>query len=118
MIYHNYYFIERISSRLAEILVGAQLIECFSQNKDELIIAFELNHGGRFYIQANLEETTNLLYFPKEYARARKNSVNLFADTLGQRVLTIIKFHLIDPLKYYLKTKVSCSFSYTDEDQT
>ncbi|NQW28069.1 MAG: fibronectin/fibrinogen-binding protein [Flammeovirgaceae bacterium] len=89
MIYHNYYFIERISSRLAEILVGAQLIECFSQNKDELIIAFELNHGGRFYIQANLEETTNLLYFPKEYARARKNSVNLFADTLGQRVLTI-----------------------------
>ena len=36
--YHNYYFINRLSKKLSTILTGATLTECFSQNKNELIM--------------------------------------------------------------------------------
>jgi predicted ribosome quality control (RQC) complex YloA/Tae2 family protein len=65
--------------------------ECFSQSKDELVIRFETT-GDSFYIKASLEASFAALSFPVNFQRARKNSVDLFADLIGLRVVGVRQF--------------------------
>lgn len=89
--HNNYFFIRKLSTQLKEILVGATLVECFSQNKDELIMAFALANKEDFYIQAHLTGNFSCLYFPKDFNRAKKNSVSLFQELIGSKVSDIIQ---------------------------
>nr|WP_262914566.1 NFACT RNA binding domain-containing protein [Pontibacter vulgaris] len=72
------------------ILIGMQVVTCFSQNKDELIIGF--TSGSReFYIRAMLTSHFSALSFPGEFKRARKNTVELLKPLLGQTVENIVQ---------------------------
>ncbi len=68
-----------------------ELIEAFSQNKDELILSF-LNGREEFHIKALLSTQFACLTFPEEFARARKNSINLFPEILELKVTGIHQF--------------------------
>lgn len=83
--FHNYFFIRRLADALNEKLVGYELIECFSQNKDELILIF-VREKKSFVIRANLDANISLIAFPEQFARAGKNSVDLFQNLIGQFV--------------------------------
>ena len=48
--HNNYYFLSALAEELNEKLVGATLLECFSQNRDELIIGFSINPKQDFFI--------------------------------------------------------------------
>ena len=87
----NYYFLKHLSLALNNTLPGKKLVESFSQNKDELILAFESSNEV-FYIKANLSGDTSLLSFPDSFNRARKNSVDLFKDLINSRVLNVYQF--------------------------
>lgn len=65
--------------------------ECFTQNKEELIIRFETSEGT-FFIKASLQGSFSCLSFPERFDRARKNSVDIFEDIIGQRVEGIRQF--------------------------
>ncbi len=77
--FSNYFFLKRLASALEKKLVGLTLIECFSQNKDELIIGFA-SESREFWIKANLDPNISVISFPDTVARARKNSVDLFTS--------------------------------------
>ncbi len=83
--HNNYYFLRQLSARLATILNGAVISECFSQNKDELIIRFE-TRGDPLFLKASLEPGFSHVSFPAVVNRAKRNSVNLFPDIVGYRV--------------------------------
>ena len=51
--FHNYFFLRRLAGALHTELVGLELTECFSQNKDELILGFS-NKQKDLYIKASL----------------------------------------------------------------
>ena len=87
----NYYFLKALSAELSGYLTGKKVSSIFSQNKDELIICFEKN-GAEFFVKANLESQVSLLSFPKMFARARKNSVDLFTELYGQEVTKVRQF--------------------------
>lgn len=70
------------------MLLGTVVSECFSQNKDELVIRFE-THNGSFYVKTNLSPQLSTLSFPREFHRARKNSVDLFPELIGHHVTSI-----------------------------
>ena len=91
--YHNYYFINRLSKKLSTLLTGAHLTACFSQNKNELIFGFTLFDNNPFYIQANLDSQLNLWCFPEVFNRANKNSVNLFESIIGRKILAVKQIH-------------------------
>jgi hypothetical protein len=86
----NYYFIKQIASTLDTQLGGSEIVECFSQNKDELILKF-INRwaNSEFYIRASLDNTFTCLSFPPELHRAKRNSIDLFDPALGKKVLSI-----------------------------
>ena len=89
--HNNYYFLRQLSAELAKRLSGTVVSECFSQSKDELIIRFETN-SKPFFIRASLQADFCCLSFPEDFNRARKNSVDLFGELIGQRVQTITQF--------------------------
>ncbi|MDN3670076.1 NFACT RNA binding domain-containing protein [Echinicola jeungdonensis] len=81
----NYHFFKFLCPALQRELVGFQLLECFSQNKDELIMGFA-REGKSQYIRANLSPSNPCISFPEEYARSKKNSVDLFPEAKGEVV--------------------------------
>lgn len=90
--HNNYYFLRQLSKSLEKSLTGTVISECFSQNKDELIIRFE-THTEPFLIKASLEPAFSCLSFPDNFSRARKNSVDLFEKMIGSRVSGIRQFN-------------------------
>ena len=89
---NNYYLLRQLTMELKPILYGAQIISCFSQNKDELIIHFETPAKDNFFIRAHLRSDFSCLSFPAAYARARKNSVNLFPGIIDKQVKSIYQY--------------------------
>ncbi|HET9054879.1 MAG TPA: NFACT RNA binding domain-containing protein [Cyclobacteriaceae bacterium] len=89
--HNNYYFLRKLSAQLESIVSGSVISECFSQNKDELILRFEIKEKS-FFIKASLESEFCCLFFQDDFARARKNSVNLFEAVIGLTVAGITQF--------------------------
>lgn len=88
----NYYFLRRLSKILSEKLIQFEAAEIFSQNKDELILSF-LNGKEEFHIKAVLSTQFTALAFPTEFARARKNSVDLFPVLIDLKVESVYQFN-------------------------
>jgi len=76
---------------MEKAIMSAVISECFSQNKDELIIRFETRESP-FFIRAGLSPSFSSLTFPESFHRARRNSVDLFERLIGQRVERIRQF--------------------------
>ncbi len=89
--FHNYFFLKRLAHSLNEPLKSLQLSNCFSQNKDELILGFSNPHR-EFWIRANLDPNLCLLHFPSVFHRAGKNSIDLFSELLDLKVMSVSPF--------------------------
>lgn len=89
--FHNYFFLKRLAPELKEKLKGKLLLECFSQNKDELILGFA-DENDAFYIQATLDSRISLLLFAEDFKRAKKNSVSLFETVINTKVIDVMVF--------------------------
>ena len=92
--HNNYYFLRQLTPRLSERIGEGQLLEAFSQNRDELILGFATaaSTHDTFYIKAHLDATFCCLQFPRDFHRAKKNSVDLFPTIIGARVQGIRQF--------------------------
>lgn len=89
--HNNYYFLKQLTQSLRKRLIEAELVECFTQNKNELIFGFDRN-GEEFYIKAHLDPSFCCLAFPDKFHRARKNSVDLFTSFHNLTVKEIKQF--------------------------
>lgn len=88
----NYYFLKALSKELETQLTHKVTTSIFSQNKNELVLCFS---GGEldFIIKANLDSQVSLLSFPGSFARARKNSIDLFSELLGLTIVGVRQFN-------------------------
>ena len=89
--FHNYFFLKRLAPELEKELKDLKMLECFSQNKGELILGFG-DLEKEFYIRANLDPNVSLLSFPNQFARAGKNSVDIFPQLLNKTVTGVSVF--------------------------
>jgi len=81
----NYHFLKYLAPALNDVFSGSKLISCFSQSKDELIIETESKQGIR-PIRAHLLPPQVYLSFPEQFHRAKRNSVNLFQELIGDTI--------------------------------
>ncbi len=93
----NYYFLRQLSKRLESELVGMVMAECFSQEKDELLIGFctdgkQWKQQKDFYIKAVLHPDFACLNFPDDFKRAGRNSANLFKELIDLKVIGVRQF--------------------------
>lgn len=80
-----------LTKELENKTLGAKLVECFSQSRDELILSF-LRDQNEFHIKASLKPEFSCLSFPNQFARTKKNSVNLFPEYIGQVISSVRQF--------------------------
>lgn len=103
--------VQNIGTILRQKLVGKILIESFSQNKDELILGFG-DEKEDFWIKANFNPDISLLSFPKEFNRAKKNTIELFSEIIKKKVLSLEQhqnersFHLVFENNFMLMFKL------------
>jgi predicted ribosome quality control (RQC) complex YloA/Tae2 family protein len=114
----NYYFLKQLAPVLEskllsnytrsstgdiEYMTGLRFMECFSQDRDEVVLVFaqakgKINYYRPFYIKATLRPDFSGLLFPETVQRARTNSVNLFDSVLDEegngRVVTGVRSFL------------------------
>jgi predicted ribosome quality control (RQC) complex YloA/Tae2 family protein len=67
----------------------ARLKQCFSQEKDELVLGFERQNGEDFWIKCVLGSQFSILQFPEQFHRAGRNSVDLFSELLLAEVQAV-----------------------------
>ena len=99
----NYYYLRQLAPALKSYLVsnatsptdslitystGLRFMECFSQDRDEVVLVFaqakgKTNYYKPFYIKATLRPDFSGLLFPDNVQRARSNSVDLFQEVIG-----------------------------------
>lgn len=84
----NYYFLRQLAPALEPHLIGLRFLECYSQDRDELVLVFaqakgKANYYRPFYIKASLRPDFSGLLFPEAVQRARTNSVDLFGTMIG-----------------------------------
>lgn len=89
--HNNYFFLKQLTPALENRLRGTVVSECFSQNKDELILRLE-THTEPFFLKAALTASFSCLCFPANFHRARRNSVDLFPDLIGRRVSHLVQY--------------------------
>ncbi len=89
--FHNYFFLRRLADSLQTTLNGLQLLESFSQNKDELILGFA-SEKRTVYLIANLNPQICLIDISEDFKRARKNSVELFEGIRNKTVTSVKVF--------------------------
>lgn len=90
---NNYYFLRQISKELERQVVGFQLMEAFSQAKDELVLfLYSQTDNREFYIRISLNPAFTCLSFPPTFARAKQNSVDLFEQILGAEVIGVRQY--------------------------
>lgn len=78
---NQYYTLKKIVREL-QFLEGCELVECFTQEKNSVLLVF--SGGGETRNLAFSADPKNSSLFVKEsFARARKNTVDLFPDLLG-----------------------------------
>ncbi len=109
----NYYFLRQLAPALKSQLLplpevpdqpdsGLRFMECFSQDRDEIILVFaqargKSNYYKPFYVKATLRPDFSGLVFPETIHRARTNSVNLLDVVTGEpgnehRVIDVCSF--------------------------
>ncbi len=86
--HHNYYFLRSLAAELNHALQSAILVETFSQNKNEIILCLE-KAGKEHYIRLLMESYFSGINYSHNVQRAKRNTINLFADFNGLKVIKI-----------------------------
>lgn len=84
--YHSRFFFYQLACSLRQELCGARLLECFSQQKDELLLHFLKENNDGFFMKADLASGVSILSFPEKPERSRSNSASLFPGITGSVV--------------------------------
>lgn len=95
--HQNYHFLQHLVKALRPLAVGLKFMECFSQEKDELVIILahargKNNYYRPFFIRATLRPDFACLNFPDDFSRARQNSADLFEILYDLNVIDVRQF--------------------------
>lgn len=97
--HNNYFFLRKLAEELNELFTGTELLTCFSQEKDEVVLGFSTN----MYLKCILKPDFSALTLVDDFSRARKNSVSLWEELYGNKVQEISVFENERALKIILE---------------
>jgi predicted ribosome quality control (RQC) complex YloA/Tae2 family protein len=89
---NSYFLIRQLVPALKNKLEGSVLNNCFSQNRNELVLRFTGNRTDEFTIIAHLDPGFTCLAFPKEYHKKKKNTAPIFNALILKKVIDVSGF--------------------------
>ncbi|GAB4123110.1 MAG: NFACT family protein [Raineya sp.] len=107
--HQNYYFLKPLSEALQQKMQGMELATCFTQNKDEIIFGF-CNAQEDCYIRASLQADFACFHLLTEFQRAKKNTLELFEEVIGKKIVAISAIENDRSLAFYLEDNFTLLF--------
>jgi predicted ribosome quality control (RQC) complex YloA/Tae2 family protein len=82
-------------------LVGCSVVDCFTQDKNSILIQFS-DGKNNYYLQYLIKDASPIILVRDNFSRARKNTVNLFEDLISESLqnISIHKNNRIIELKF------------------
>jgi len=87
-VHNNYFFLKQLAEKLKEQITGWKIGTCFSQERNELIIGI-YSGTDEYYIKADQNPDFSCLSFSISFARAKKNSIDLFPAMIDCRIIDV-----------------------------
>ena len=85
----SYFLLRHLAAELDILLRKAQLMSCYSQDKDELVLHFTKD-DEEYYLHLVLRSDFAVIRVPFELKRAKKNSVSLFHQVVNCEVSQVL----------------------------
>jgi predicted ribosome quality control (RQC) complex YloA/Tae2 family protein len=79
----NYYTLKAVVKEISPVLESAEILEIFSQNKNELIVSLT-SENVNYSLIISIDPSKSYIYLGKYIKRAKNNSVTLFNDVVGE----------------------------------
>jgi predicted ribosome quality control (RQC) complex YloA/Tae2 family protein len=96
---NHYFTLKALCSELRNHLIGAVIHEIFTQQKDEVIILLDKHNvesgDSNPALQISIAPALNYIFYRDSISRAKKNSADLFTDTIGS-VINSVSIHPSD----------------------
>ncbi len=86
----NYYSLIKLEKEFKE-LEGLEIISCFSQEKDSIIIEF--NSDDRLYLDFSSDNKYSCCFLSTDFRRSGKNTIDLFDDLVGEVIQKVSLAH-------------------------
>jgi predicted ribosome quality control (RQC) complex YloA/Tae2 family protein len=122
--FKNYFYLNRFVTELNPMLVTFYLVDCFSQEKDKLILHFKKNENDKYLILSTSQNDQHI-FIRDEYHKAKKNYANFFSDFLPQQLQKIeiafydriLKFSLTNAALFYFIRGKATNIIFTNSDK-
>lgn len=86
--YKNYFYLNRLTNELKQLLNGASLLSAFSQEKNVLVLEFG-KLPESFYLLINVSQNEPYIQYRQEFHRAKKNVTDIFRGFLPAKVTNV-----------------------------
>ena len=90
----NYYTLKAIVKEISPILESAEILEIFSQNKNELIISL-ISENENYSLVISIDPSKSCIYLNRQIKPAKNNVVALFNNLVGE-VISKVSIHPTD----------------------
>lgn len=85
----HYFTIYHFSHFLNKELKNWVLLDCFTQNKEEIIFHFSFDEQTNKYLIINCNTSFPFFYLTIQFSKAKTNTTTLFEDAVGLKVLNV-----------------------------
>lgn len=87
----HFFLLQHLVKHLKNKLLGATLVQCFSQEKDEISLGWVLKSGQEStYLKVLVGGKGSYISEEPHFNRAKRNTADLFKAAIGQQVLAIV----------------------------
>jgi len=104
----NYFYLNRYTIEINNVLAGAKINQVFSQEKGKLVIAcskdeseYFLEFSVKLVIACSKDESEYFLEFSvtpgqsfinlrEKYSRAKKNTIDFFSNSVGEKIISLV----------------------------
>ena len=85
--YKSYYYLNRLSLELNQLLSGKKIIDIFSQEKDRLV--FQLKSNEDLYLEISVNHSEPYINIKDRFSRSKKNTLDFFSGLINCTIINV-----------------------------
>jgi len=84
----NYFYLNRYSIEINNILAGAKINQIFSQEKGKLVIACS-KEDTKYFLEFSVTPGQSFINLREKYSRAKKNTIDFFNSSVDEKIESV-----------------------------
>ncbi len=84
----NYFYLNRYTIEINNVLDGAKINQVFSQEKGKLVIACSKDET-EYFLEFSVIPGQSFINLREKYSRAKKNTIDFFSSSVGEKIKSV-----------------------------